>query len=495
MIRTRICLYVLLLVPLAVYWQTIFHDFGLRDDYSHLRESREEQGKIVKFTASHGRPLYGALLETTFGVADDVTQLPWLRLTTVSLLTLLGLALWRQLYQSGWTEVEAAAIGLGVTLLPAAQVTAAWAIGWPYALALLLSVAGFSAIETELERGGLKRFVALAGGCMIYALASLIYQSDALFAVIPIAAVLLVRTGREPMSDAKWLGYHLGALLIGLALSYFMVKALFANGVFTESARMQLETNPFTKLAWFLANPLPNALALFALRDDFNNGAVIFWGAAAVMAVVIGTGFRLTPPASGVASPRRWLWCLVVIPLIAHSVSLAAAERSTAYRVLFPLSGLVLVYTIYSLRMLANARGVKSKVHYITLGLLATGAAVVAHRQAFTLIAEPQGHEWDIMRSEVLQANFSKPIKVYVITPTLDDRSTDRVYGDEFGSLSSDSDWVPKEMFKAAIHDRFSGSKLPKGGSYTFASGREEPSEGAYDLVIDMRKLKARKAP
>lgn len=495
MIRTRICLYVLLLAPLAVYWQSIFHDYGFRDDYSHLRESREEPGKIVKFTASHGRPLYGALLETTFGVTDDVNQLPWLRLTAVCLLTLLGLALWRQLYQSGWTEIEAAAIGLGVTLLPAAQVTASWAVAWPCALALLLSVAGFSAIETELERGGLKRFVALLGGCLIYALASLIYQSDALFAVVPIAAVLLVRTGREPMSDFKWLTYHLGALIIGLAAGYFMVKGLFANGVFTESSRMQLEANPFSKIGWFFTNPLPNALALFALRDDFNVGAAVFWGAAAVLMIVIGMGFRLAPPVSGSASPRRWLWCLVAIPLIAHSVSLAAAERSTAYRVLFPLSGLVLVYTIYSLRVLANARGVKPLAHYLTLGLLAAGAAVVAHRQAFMLLAEPQGHEWDLVRTAVLRANFSKAVKVYMITPTPDDRTTERVFQDEFGSLSSDSDWAPKEMFKAAINDRFPASKLPKGGSYTFASGRDEPAPGAYDLVIDMRKLKQRKAP
>src|SRR5258708_1449890 len=196
MIRTRICLYVLILAPLAVYWQTVFEDFGFRDDYSHLREAREEPGKIVKFTASHGRPLYGALLETSFILTDEVAHLPLLRMVTVLLLAVLALALWRQLYQSGWTEVEAAGIGLGVALLPAAQVTAGWAVTWPHVLALVLSVAGFSAIETELERGGLKRFVALVGGCFIYALATLIYQSNALFAIVPLAAVLLVRGGR-----------------------------------------------------------------------------------------------------------------------------------------------------------------------------------------------------------------------------------------------------------------------------------------------------------
>jgi hypothetical protein len=375
-------------------------------------------------------------------------------------------------------------------LLPAAQITAAWAIGWPFALALLLSIAGFSAIETELERGGLKRFVALLGGAMIYALAALIYQSNALFAVVPVAAVLLVRTGREPMSDFKWLSYHVGALLAGLGGSYFLVKALFANGVFHESARMQFETNPFTKIAWFFLYPVPNALGLFALRDDFNNGAAVFWGSAVIILVIIVMAFRLTTPEKrGPLLSRKWVWCAILLPLLGHGVSLMAAERSVAYRVLFAMSGLVLVLTIYGLRVLATARGVKPLAHYITLALLATGAAVVASRQTFLLVAEPQGHEWEIMRTAVLRVNFTKPLKVYVITPTPDDRSTDRMYRDEFGSLSSDSDWVPKEMFKAALRDRFPG-KLPKGASYTFASGREVPANDAYDVVIDMRKLK-----
>jgi hypothetical protein len=48
-------------------------------------------------------------------------------------------------------------------------------------------------------------------------------------------------------------------------------------------------------------------------------------------------------------------------------------------------------------------------------------------------------------------------------------------------------------MFKAALRERF-GPKLPKGGSYTFASGRDVPAPMAYDVVIDMRRLKQRKA-
>jgi hypothetical protein len=94
------------------------------------------------------------------------------------------------------------------------------------------------------------------------------------------------------------------------------------------------------------------------------------------------------------------------------------------------------------------------------------------------------------MKGSVHRANFNKPLKAYVITPTTEHRTTDRIYRDEFGSLSSDSERVAKEMFKAAVRSRFP-EKLPKGGRYTVDAGKGEPADGAYDLVVDMRKLQA----
>ncbi len=491
MTRTRICFYVLLFVPFLVYFQTIVHEYGFRDDYSYLRESREEPGKLVKFTASHGRPLYGALLETSFAEAADVGNLPWIRLTSVLLLTLLGLALWRQLYQSGWTEIEAAAIGLGVVLLPAAQVTAAWAVCWPHVLALLLAMAGFSAIETELERGGMKRIVALFGGGMIYLLAGLIYQSNALFAVVPIAAVLLVRAGREPLTDLRWAAVHLGALLTGMAGSYLTVKWLFSSGIFRESARMHIEGDIFSKLGWFFWQPLPDALGLYALRDSLNPAAWVFWVAVVVTLVIIGLGVKT---AADRTAKTKWLVCLVALPFLAHLVSLAAAERAIGYRTLFALSGLVLVLVMFALRSLRAAGRIKPWMHYTALGLIIAGAAVAANRNAFTLLAEPQNYEWELVLTPVMRTTFKADTRVYIITPTPADRSTDQIFADEFGSLSSDSDWAPQEMFKCAMRERF-GRKLPKGISYTVTLGREAPAAAAYDLVIDMRKLRHWRLP
>ena len=63
------------------------------------------------------------------------------------------------------------------------------------------------------------------------------------------------------------------------------------------------------------------------------------------------------------------------------------------------------------------------------------------------------------------------------------------MHADEYGSLSSDSNVVPEEMFKALLRIRFPKG-VPKGYQFEFKSGKETPAEGSYDVLIDMRQLK-----
>jgi hypothetical protein len=132
----------------------------------------------------------------------------------------------------------------------------------------------------------------------------------------------------------------------------------------------------------------------------------------------------------------------------------------------------------------------KLPVYYAVLGLLVVIAALTARNNTLGLIAEPQGYEWEMVHNAVMRTNFKTETKVYLIMPQTGDRTTARMFADEFGSLSAGSDVVAKEIFKAAIRDRF-GSKMPKGTAYTLAVGTAEPAGKTYDLVIDLRKLKA----
>ncbi len=77
--RAWLCAAVLLILPLLVYWPTVTHEYGFRDDYAHLREVRERPGWLMTLTTSNGRPVYGAALEVSLQRVHDVTELTTLR--------------------------------------------------------------------------------------------------------------------------------------------------------------------------------------------------------------------------------------------------------------------------------------------------------------------------------------------------------------------------------------------------------------------------------
>jgi hypothetical protein len=485
---TRVLLLVaLLLGPVVVYWQTVFHEYGFRDDYAHLREVRDEPGKLTRLTASNGRPVYGVVLEASLRHVYSVPDLSRLRLTSVVLLAVVGVALWQLLRRRGWSEGEAAAIGIAVTFLPGAQVVVGWAIAWPIALGLLAAVLGFWFVDAHLGLRGPRAAAGLLGGAGLYFVAGLVYQTSALFAVALLAAVLLTRRDDTLKADFRFVTLHIGILFVSLVAGYVLMTFAFTEGVVPEAARMHLEPELLTKLGWFLRQPLPNSLALFELRDRFATQPQ-FWVALGAFAALVALGYRYG--GSGAAHKRRWWFCLLALPFVAHSVSIAASSQAIGYRTVLPLSGLFLVLVVFGLRGWRQAGGTPARVAAGALAALVVFAAVLANRNSFTLIAVPQHREWQLVRSSAYALPLDASTSVYIVRPQIEDRSTDRVYADEFGSLSADADWAAKEMFKTAMRQRFQG-RVPDGSAYAIYTGLvAPPAPGRYDLVLDMRALR-----
>ncbi len=487
MTRRALWVGLLLLVPFAVYWQTVFHEFGFRDDYSLLREVREEPGKVIRLTVSNGRPIYGMALDASLRPIRDVPDLPWLRLVAVALFAGVAVLLWRQLRRAGWSDAESAAVALGVALLPGAQITVGWAIAWPIALALLFAMLGFSVVESHLQRTGAIRIAALAGGGFLYFMAALTYQTGAMFAVVPLAALLLVRGEHERLGHGRWVAAHLATLFVSLVAAFALMQLFFTEGVVAEASRMQLEPDPLLKLLWFVRQPLVNSLALFELRDRFDTSPW-FWVVAASFGTILALGFLFG--ARDASHKVRWLFCLLCLPFIAHAVSLVASSQAVGYRTVFPLSGLVLVLVVFALRSVVAEGRIRPRLQQAVFGALLAFAAVSAERNAYTLIAVPQNREWELVQTAAEQLRLDADTDVYIIRPGIDDRSTEQVFDDEFGSLSSDADWASREMFKAAMRERFP-DRLPAGSAYSVVTGTGPPAApGAYDAVIDLRKLR-----
>src|SRR5712672_2806386 len=173
------------LVPLLTYWPATFYDYGLRDDYYNLREAHEEPGTILNFCASHARPIYGWLLQATYGQTDSVQSLHWMRFAASLLLGAVSLVMFRGLRAIGWSFNTALCVAILLALVPSAQVIAGWAVGWPYAATALLAIAAFFTVEGTLTlglRSGVGRALSqgsVALGLML--MSTLIYQPSALF--------------------------------------------------------------------------------------------------------------------------------------------------------------------------------------------------------------------------------------------------------------------------------------------------------------------------
>lgn len=477
---------VLLILPLLVYWPTVSHEYGFRDDYAHLREVRERPGWLTELTTSNGRPIYGAVLEASLRDVYDVPELEVLRLTSTALIAFVGLLLWGHLRRSGWSEAEAAALGAAVMVLPGTQVVVAWAIAWPIALGLVLAVAGFIFVDRGLAKQGGFAALQVVAGVMLYVAAGLTYQTSALFAVALLGAVLLVRDGASLRADARWACTHLCALFGSLVAGFIAMNLVFTEGVVPEAARMAIEPDPLIKLLWFARNPLPNSIALFALRDRFNT-PMWFWLVVAAVLVVAVLGFALT--AKSAQRRARWLAVALLLPFAAHSVSLVASSQAIGYRTLLPLSGLFLVLFVFGVREVALRHRAPRAAEAAVLGAFVLVGAVLARHNAFTLIAEPQGYEWQLVKTAANRVQLDGDTSVYLIRPSIAFRATRRMYADEYGSLTSDADWAAKEMFKAAMRQRFPNG-LPQGTSYSVLTAfGAPPPQYHYDFVADLREL------
>jgi hypothetical protein len=239
-------------------------------------------------------------------------------------------------------------------------------------------------------------------------------------------------------------------------------------------------------MLWFFRNPLPNSVALFALRDELST-PTWFWVVLAGVAAVIVLGFVY-----GTRDRRerlRWLFAALLLPFVAHSVSLAASSQAIGYRTLLPMSGVFLVLALFGVRAVVARFGVPRAAYgAVLVGILGT-AAMLAQYNSFTLIAEPQGYEWRLIEEAAQKVRLTEEARVYLIRPSVEHRSTQRIYADEYGSLTADADWAAKEMFKAAMRERFPQG-LPEGTDYLLTTGFGPPPPVGYDLVVDLRELK-----
>ena len=470
----------LLMLPLVIYSNTLFARFGFRDDYAIVREVHEEPGKVIRHVGTFARPLYGVMLQVFFERVDGIDDLWKARVASALCIGALSALLFLTLLGLNWPPWTSALLGAVTAVLPAAQVIVSWAICWPHLLGALCSVAAF----IVGEKGGAFR-VAAAVFCLVTGI--LIYQPHVFFYFVLVAAALVAYQDKTLKWRIHYLARHLLTMAAALGLAYEIMQVLFAAGIFEPSGLVMLERDPIGKLYWFILGPLRNALALIVLNDAEKGMAVAYVMTAVITGGVLLAGGWGRWKSGGWREGLFWAVSLSALATGSFTANLVSMQRWSTYRTIYALTGVLLVFVVPGLRTLVS-RLPKHREWVVpaVLALLFVVGAPLARVQAYTLFALPQQEELALMEEGARKLELLDRATVFIIRPTIDHTCAPQRYSDEFGTLSTDSDWGPKEMLKVLLNGRV--PDLSK--RYTFICGRSLPAGRTFPVVIDMRRLK-----
>ncbi len=475
-------MFVLFAMPALIYQPAIFHRYGFRDDYSILREARDEPGKVIRVCSMQARPVYGWLLENSFRLARSIEDFAWIRLGAALLLGGVAVAFFLVLGRLGWDRGTAALLAAILTILPAAQVLVSWAVAWPLAVSVLLALCGFVCAENAFKAAHPATTAAWWAVSVAFVCGSALdYQPNSVFYFVLLAAALVRRrwAGRETF---EWLVRHVVTAFIGVGCAFTVMMVAFARNWVPASHRIALDHDWLGKALWFVAAPLQNALALISINE--NGGSRLASFAAAAALLLIGAGILRQCRKSG---QRQGLWlaaALATAVVGSFAVNLVVGDRWPVYRVIMPLSATVLVAFALALGWLGGVRLARGGL----LALLIPGVWL-ARTQTFDLIAWPQSVELQVLETGARRIDPARNPRIYVITPRPADHVGSRMYADEFGSLSTDSDWVPKEMLHLIMENQH--PRQPDVAKrYEFWCGRVVPKKIKFDVIIDLRAIR-----
>ena len=273
-----------------------------------------------------------------------------------------------------------------------------------------------------------------------------------------------------------------------MGLAYCTMSVLYAAHVFVKSGRIAFESHWGEKIAWFLREPLPNALSVFFLNDDNHRDHALYLGGAALVGAILVAGAWLQWRRHGRQRGIVWLSGLLGLPVFAFAVSMLASERYATYRTILAMTGVLLCFLVASVSALTERWSINAR--RLTAVLAISIAFFTAQHHVYALIAVPQGNEWQLMVAGAKRVHLdgARP-RIFAIASAPADISTATIYHDEFGSLSSNSEWVPREMFKRAMHDLHPGI-ADLDSRYDFATGPVLPAGQHYDVIIDLHRLR-----
>ena len=470
-----------LAVFLFTYSSCFTCSYAFHDDYTILEDALTGGHEFFKLMLRSGRPTYALLSYITLFPLQKIGDMRLLRLMGVIGIAILAWLVYRMLTRCGLPRCFAFLLGMFIGFLPPFQVYAAWSIAsyFPYA-AILSGLALWMAEKScRTERLNLWR---IGAAVFLLFLAITIYQPAAMFFWVFAAIISLVPSER-PLKEVL---RHLAVfLIIGFIAAFFgYVVVLLFNKILwvTQSEifpRARLANDLSVKASWFFSEVLLNAANLVKLVPSPFIAVTVGLFSLMGLALQFRSNYQTLLAKLGIA-------CLLV-PL-AYLPNLVIAENWASYRTQSALTSLLSFYFFFACLGFSQLLRKQGKtVLTAGLALVTLFSGVMAAYQVTLEFVLPQSVELAYLRSQLQPKALAQARNIYFIAPHWSDSIAPVIRYDEFGLISSFSEWVPVPLIRLILRET-----SPTSSDLSIVVLREGWSgvPPPHSLVVDMRLLK-----
>jgi hypothetical protein len=407
--------------------------YGFLDDYALLYQSETGHEAMTSHILGGGRPVFALLYLLIFGPADTIAHLSVIRGLTLVLTCVVGLVLLRLLRAVGTSPWTAAATAGLLLVLPAAQVSVAWATMFIVPVSMIFALTASGLLLRDVLEHGRVRPPALILPVVLLSLAVTSYQPGAMSFWLGLAIVVL--GGSQVRHDLPLLLRLWGASLVVCTASLVVGFVVLRVGVATQAVsgeRAGTVTDVPGKVEWFLTVALPRAL------DPWSLTPRPLFALAVATVLVVGVLLLDAPTAWRRAVNVAMASSLVVLSYVPN---LLVAENWASTRTMVALMPMVALLATFAgrellrrLAMLVRTEG-PGVLEPVLLGLLTLSFALHAAQVVRVWFVTPQQEE--IAAAADFLAAHGDVDELVVVRSEWFDSISPTVHYDEYGVPSS----------------------------------------------------------
>ncbi len=440
--------FVLLFLIFFTYSGVLYIPFGMSDDYFHLARILQAGGEQVTWAAGakEGRIVQGFLLTHLFK-PGNISDLSHYRIAALVGFSLFAFLIFLILKRHEKTTAAAAFAVMVVTLIPF-QLWLAWSMLFLVSYAACLAVVAAILVNRAIPAPWGKKILFLALALAILWVSLNIYQPAAM--MFWAAAAMLIFLENPGLGEILRRGiYYCAAGVIGLGVAFGSMKiAQELSG--TNPARTSLVDDILGKLAWFLREPLMNAL-------NFQNlAATKLIGVSLGLLILAGLWLFFKGN-----SLQKALSIVIAggFALLAYLPNLIIQENWPSYRTLAALSMVLFFYLYLAVKQFYAIIG--SRIpwiqqqfdHIFNLGMVAGAAVLILLTNQYFIqrLALPLYIEHRFLKESLASSNLAEASQIELIPPGWTDSVWPVVRYDEFGIPSSFPKWGTEPLARILL--------------------------------------------